>query len=382
LTGGRRQQQEVQQATQRGKTDRPITIDIDDTMAAKTRVFRPAYIAVAALLCHPTSCCARRIESASISLDRTRLLVSSRRDEHEANVIQRITFIHGYKHKAPLDSTPLNRDIIGQLRGGAISNRQTKSLNEQKPSQSNNILTITSIAVVLLTVLFSVLNWETLVLSLSSFFDREKFRRSILDTLNSISAKGTRGLLLYTFGFIFWETCGLPTSVVETAAGMAFGFSNALLCSFVGKTLGSILAFTLGRSLCHSFVKKQLQDNEVLELMEKSVARNPIRSALIMRYSPFPQLIKNFGLSMTEPVTLPVFLLAICVHGFPFSILWAALGQDSSLRLRADEMGESLDANWVLNGALVFVTVFGFVISPVITGWWLAGLKKDDAKSN
>jgi hypothetical protein len=45
-------------------------------------------------------------------------------------------------------------------------------------------------------------------------------------------------------------------------------------------------------------------------------------------------------------------------------------------------MGESLDANWVLNGALVFVTVFGFVISPVITGWWLAGLKKDDAKSN
>jgi uncharacterized membrane protein YdjX (TVP38/TMEM64 family) len=54
---------------------------------------------------------------------------------------------------------------------------------------------------------------------------------------------------------------------------MAFAFSNALLCSFVGKTLGSILAFTLGRSLCHSFVKKQLQDNEVLELMEKSVAR-------------------------------------------------------------------------------------------------------------
>jgi hypothetical protein len=266
----RRQQQATSNAT---KTDRPSTINIDDTMAAKTCVFRPAYIAVAALLCHPSSWCARRIQSTSISLDTTRLLASSRRDEHKANVIQRRTFIHRYKHKAPLDSTPLNRDIIGQLKGGAISNRQTKSLNEQKPNQSNNILTITSIAVVSLTVLFSVLNWETLVLSLSTFFDRKKIRKSIFDTLNSISAKGTRGLLLYTFGFIFWETCGLPTSVVETAAGMAFAFSNALLCSFVGKTLGSILAFTLGRSLCHSFVKKQLQDNEVLELMEKSVAR-------------------------------------------------------------------------------------------------------------
>jgi hypothetical protein len=87
----RRQQQTKSNAT---KTDRPITINIDNTMAAKTRVFRLAYIAVAALLCHPTSWCARRIQSTSISLDTTRLLVSSRRDEHEANVIQHRTFIH------------------------------------------------------------------------------------------------------------------------------------------------------------------------------------------------------------------------------------------------------------------------------------------------
>jgi len=172
----------------------------------------------------------------------------------------------------------------------------------------------------------------------------------------------------------------LPTSVVETAAGMAFGFKNGLLCSFIGKTFGSIVAFSLGRSLCHSFVKKQLQNNELLGLMEKSVARNPIRSALVMRYSPFPQLIKNFGLSMMEPVTLSVFLAAIVVHGFPFSILWAALGDDSSMRLRADEMGETIDANWILNGTLVFVTVFGFVISPLITGWWISDLKNENTK--
>ena len=96
-----------------------------------------------------------------------------------------------------------------------------------------------------------------------------------------------------------------------------------------------------------------------------------------MRYSPFPQLIKNFGLSMTEPVTLGIFLLAIVVHGFPFSVLWATLGHDSSLRLRAEEAGESLDVNWALNAALVFVTVFGFVVSPLVTGWWIAGLRKE-----
>ena len=271
-----------------------------------------------------------------------------------------------------------NRGDIEKLRGGAL-NRQVQSPHTiQAQSTQSNFTTITSITILSLTILLSILNWETLVISLSGFFDREKFRTKIIGTLNSISDRGTQGLLMYTFGFIFWETCGLPTSVVETAAGMAFGFNNGLLCSFVGKTLGSILAFTLGRSFCRAFVKKQLQNNEVLKLIERSVAESPIQSALVVRYSPFPQLIKNFGLSIMESVTLPVFLLAICIHGFPFSILWAALGQDSSVRLRAEENGQSLDVNWVLNGALLFVTMFGFIVSPAVTGWWLAGLRKDD----
>lgn len=73
-----------------------------------------------------------------------------------------------------------------------------------------------------------------------------------------------------------------------------------------------------------------------------------------------------------------VAVLAIVVHGFPFSVLWAALGRDSSLRLRANEMGTKLDVNWALNGALLFVTVFGFVVSPLITGWWLTSMKNDN----
>lgn len=329
-----------------------------------------------ALLC-PTPCHASDLSTAPVSRRRALLPPSTGGAHQSGQYRDSRAFIrqNAISRILPSDNDSIN--IMGQLRGGAASNRQSKALTPTHQRKPNNILLPTAIAVLSITILFSLLNWETLVISLSTFFDREKFRSSIINTLNSISAKGTQGLLLYTFGFIFWETCGLPTSVVETAAGMAFGFKNGLFCSFVGKTLGSVLAFVLGRSACHSLVKKQLEENEVLELMEKSVALNPIRSAMIIRYSPFPQLIKNFGLSMMEAVNLPVFLMAICVHGFPFSVLWASLGYDSSLRLRAEEVGEGLDVNWVLNGALVFVTVFGFVVSPLITGWWLAGLRKE-----
>lgn len=47
------------------------------------------------------------------------------------------------------------------------------------------------------------------------------------------------------------------------------------------------------------------------------------------------------------------------------------------MRLRASDAGEIMASNKVLNWLLAFVTFFGFVVSPAITGWWLADLRKD-----
>ena len=285
---------------------------------------------------------------------------------------KRPSFVHLHKndHKFPLQ----------EYRGGALFNSKSNDNNTQevlletnsnkKSTATKSIITATSIITI---ATLSYLHWDII----QTFFDREKFRTAIIQTLNDIAAKGHTGLFLYTFGFIFWECCGLPSSVVETAAAMAFGFKRGLLGSFIGKTCGSLLAFTLGRTLLSNMVGEKMEESDVFGLVERGVERHPIKSSLIVRYSPFPQLIKNFALSLTKPVTFPIFLLAITIHGFPFSLLWAALGNDSSMRLRASEMGESMAANVVLNSILVFVTVFGFVVSPAITGWWLADLKKE-----
>ena len=275
---------------------------------------------------------------------------------------------------------------LGQFRGGgALFTSKSNNNNDQEDdllvssTRNNNnnaaaiaksVITTTSIIAI---ATFSFLHWDTI----KELFDREKFRTAIIQTLNDIASKGNKGLFLYAVGFMLWECCGLPTSVVETAAAMAFGFKGGLLASFVGKTCGSLLAFTLGRTLLSNVVGEKMEENDLFGLVERGVQRHPVMSSLIVRYSPFPQLIKNFALSLTKPVTFPIFLLAISIHGFPFSVLWAALGNDSSMRLRASEMGETMAANLVLNSLLIFVTVFGFVVSPAITGWWLADLRKE-----
>ncbi len=248
---------------------------------------------------------------------------------------------------------------------GAVSTNNKTSLTKIAS------LSITSIIILTL----SIQHWDTMKAILSTFFNATQFRNNILQKLNDIASMGNAGLLLYSIIFIFWEVCGLPTSVVETAAGMAFGFRDAFVCSFLGKSCGSSLAFVLGRTLLSDVVSQKVEGIESFSLIERGVRLHPIRSAFIVRYSPLPQIVKNFGISMTKPVTYPMFFLTVVVHGLPFSLLWAALGYDSSVRLRASQMGEIVPTNYILNGLLVFVTVFGFVFSPAITGWWLADLR-------
>jgi len=214
----------------------------------------------------------------------------------------------------------------------------------------------------------------------AGLLDPAKFRAWIVRTMGGVASLGDAGLILYALGFALWEVCGLPTSVVETAAGMAFGRTRGLAGSFAGKTCGSCMAFALGRTLLSGVVSSRVGGSEPFDSIVRGAARNPVRTAFVVRYSVFPQAVKNFGMALTTPVSFPVFLLSIVVHGLPFSTLWAALGDDAGSRLRASESGdggEVIPANLVLNGLLAFVTVFGFVVSPAITGLWLADLRKE-----
>jgi uncharacterized membrane protein YdjX (TVP38/TMEM64 family) len=170
--------------------------------------------------------------------------------------------------------------------------------------------------------------------------DPAEFRAWIVRTMGGVASLGDAGLVLYALGFALWEVCGLPTSVVETAAGMAFGRGRGLAGSFAGKTCGSCLAFALGRTLLSDVVSSRVGGSEPFDSIVRGAARNPVRTAFVVRYSVFPQAVKNFGMALTTPVSFPVFLLSIVVHGLPFSTLWAALGDDAGSRLRASESGD------------------------------------------
>ena len=159
------------------------------------------------------------------------------------------------------------------------------------------------------------------------------FKQFLNQNLEKLSSLGPLGLALYALGLLLWEMTIGVTTPVETAAGMAFGFTRGAIANGIGKMSGALLAFALGRFILRDFVLSKLQGNEYLDLIERSIQKGPIRVALIWRLSPLPEFIKNFGLAVL-PLKMSHFAIAVVLHGLPFTLLWTFMGHEMGLVVR------------------------------------------------
>ena len=204
------------------------------------------------------------------------------------------------------------------------------------------------------------------------WMDMEAFKAKLLDTLTEINEEGgPRGLALYVVFLSLWAACGLTTIPVESSAAMAFGWRNGLFLNAMGKMTGSLLAYGIGRIFLEETVMSKLDDNEVFGLVDKAVAKRPYRTSVLVRFFPFPELVKNLALSILPPVQLGVFLAATFTHTFPFTLLWTWLGCDTVAHMRDD----ALAPNKVLAAVLVAVTAFGVFGSPALAALFVRSMK-------
>lgn len=193
-----------------------------------------------------------------------------------------------------------------------------------------------------------------------------------------------------------WEIFVGITTPVETAAGMAFGVKQGIIASAFGKIGGAIIAFLIGKYALHDFVRRKLEGNEMMSLVENSIENNPIGVALIWRFSFLPEFMKNFGLALL-PLKTTHFMTAVFLHGFPFTCLWTCLGAEAGKLARGVVstpsqtlkimvggvyiLGENrmhvLKSSIIVNRAnyLVFF-ISGFFVSPALVGAWIKSLQK------
>jgi uncharacterized membrane protein YdjX (TVP38/TMEM64 family) len=215
--------------------------------------------------------------------------------------------------------------------------------------------------------------------------DKERIQQTTLDLLQSVQpppdASRTAQWLSYAqyvVGMALWECIGLSTIPVETAAAMVWGWpGGALSCG--GKLLGASLAFGLGRTLLAQRIRQRVrQGNSALALLLSSHADGtvplhpPLVTAFYMKFSCFPEGIKNFGSACIPSLRYWMFLLVTLLHGGFFSGIWTWLGVDAAARLR----DATLPTSGSLQAALAVALLIGVVLTPLLMASWLRDLQR------
>lgn len=159
-------------------------------------------------------------------------------------------------------------------------------------------------------------------------------QKSLISILDGLSQSGTKGMAIYTVSFILWTMTVGVTTPVETAAGLAFPLNKSIPLSAVGKIGGAFFQFALAKYLFSDYARKKMENNEWMDKISSSFQTHPFGVALIWRFSPLPEFVKNIGPALVPTLRTRYQMLATLVHGLPFTVLWSCMGNEAGIVAR------------------------------------------------
>mmetsp|Transcript_2992 Transcript_2992/g.6509 ORF Transcript_2992/g.6509 Transcript_2992/m.6509 type:complete len:325 (+) Transcript_2992:87-1061(+) len=199
---------------------------------------------------------------------------------------------------------------------------------------------------------------------------------ALASILDGLSQSGIKGMVVYTLLFTLWTMTVGGTTPIETAAGMAFPLKKAIPLSAIGKIGGAFFQYALAKYLFSDYARKKMANNKWLDKINASFQSHPYRVALIWRFSPLPEFVKNIGPALVPTLRTRYQILATLTHGLPFTILWSCLGREAAIVARGGE------ASLLLKRMVPVISAVGLVVSPTLFGMWLKGLSRESTEES
>ncbi len=136
---------------------------------------------------------------------------------------------------------------------------------------------------------------------------------------------GTAGAIAYIVTYIVATVLFLPGSLITLGGGAIFGVGWGFLYVFTGATLGSTLAFLVGRYLARGWVEKRIEGNLKFRAIDAAVAREGLKIVLLTRLSPvFPFNLLNYAFGITQ-VSLKDYVVG-ALGMLPGTLLYVYMG--------------------------------------------------------
>ena len=148
----------------------------------------------------------------------------------------------------------------------------------------------------------------------------------VLGVVAHIQGLGPAAPIAFIFIYTFAVVALIPASLLTIAGGAVFGLLRGVLFALAGATLGSTLAFLLGRHAFRRLVAQRLARMPRFAAVERAVGAKGRRIVFLLRLSPLvPFNFLNYALGLTT-ISLADFLMA-SVGMIPGTIVYAYGGK-------------------------------------------------------
>ena len=146
--------------------------------------------------------------------------------------------------------------------------------------------------------------------------------------VDAIRGTGVLGVALFSVALIAAIVVLVPTVELFVAAGLIYGTVWGALLTTGVSLVGSLLAFTLGRTALRDRVAAIARRHPKLAAVDRAVGDHAFWIATLLQLSPaVPLGPLNYALAATR-ISLPAFIASYLAGMIPGNVLWAYLGSE------------------------------------------------------
>ena len=143
-----------------------------------------------------------------------------------------------------------------------------------------------------------------------------------------LRSAGIAGTVLVCMTFSVWIILGIPSTPFELVTASIYGFRVGCIVVAIGKTLGCMSAFHIGRCLGLRYISRWLQGAHgesvsaasLVRALDTAVRVKGWRIALPLQLAYMPIVIKNYGLSLCNGVSSWLFFWTFMVGEMPATV--------------------------------------------------------------